>query len=551
MSAAALGPQQAVPGSVQPGQISKQFEKAPRAKSDAGGIRHPAKPMTVAPKGAEKIRFVLKQVLISGAKAYSPEKLRSFYENDLNKEISVKDVYAIAAAITTDYRNHGYILTEAVVPPQTIGENGVVHIQVVEGFVAHVTTEGDVSGAAKQLMKEQGWLIGWDRPLQLSTLERYLLLERDLPGMSVAGTLHPAHENGAADLIIRAHQQPVDGVLSVDNRSSRYLGPWRAVAQVGLNGLIGAGDRTEITFATNPTHFGGLKYGRLRHSELVDDEGTVVSVDGAYTKSHAGYTLQPYDIEGFGMNAGISVSHPLIRSRARNLTVRGRFDVENNKIREYGILNASNDHIRSLRIGADYDWVDDTLGRPAVNLLSVTASQGLNILSAIKTGSDTPSVTGGHSDYTKLEFDFTRLQGLGHGFSVEVGVKGQLSRTTLLSAESFTLGGSRYGRGYDSSVVTGDDGIAGKAELRYQLPYHLPLISSVQFYGYFDGGQIWQNQTSSVSENSHLYSAGGGARIGIAHWASLDFEVSKPLTSISQNSFDSGVRGFVGLVIRH
>src|SRR5690242_17096854 len=54
---------------------------------------------SVAPKGAEKLRFVLKEMRIEGATVYTPEQLAAFYNSFIGQEISVAEVYAIADAI--------------------------------------------------------------------------------------------------------------------------------------------------------------------------------------------------------------------------------------------------------------------------------------------------------------------------------------------------------------------------------------------------------------------------------------------------------------------
>ncbi|MGB8601194.1 MAG: ShlB/FhaC/HecB family hemolysin secretion/activation protein [Rhizomicrobium sp.] len=451
------------------------MQPIPEPKATGDHAAQPGLPPVNAPEGADKVRFVLHAVVIDGARVFGTEEFRPLYASNLDHEISVKDIYALAAAITAKYTSSGYILAQAVVVPQEIGSDGIIHLHIVEGYVSRVIINGNSSTAAEALLQSYGDKIKTEHPLRLTTLERYLLLASDLPGATAKGTLRPSATPGASDLIFEVTHTHLSAVASVDNRGSRYLGPWRAVASVGLNGLLSMGDQTELTYAGTPTHAGQLKYGQIRHSELLDDEGTTLAVDGNYTQTHAGYTLQQYNIRGIAQSLGVEIRHPFIRSRTENLSLHLRFDMHNSQIKELGTLVASDDRLRTLRLGADYDWADSLLGSSAINQLSLEGAQGLNILSNRKTGSENASVPGGHSDFTTLDLNYSRLQPLNPSFALKLAVSGQISRTTLLSSETFVLGGA-YGSGYDQAVLSGDDGVAGKIEAQYYAPNFTPLL---------------------------------------------------------------------------
>jgi hemolysin activation/secretion protein len=93
------------------------------------------------PANAENVRFTLKSVNVQGATAYNEQQLSSLYADKVGTEISLADVYTIAAQMTNKFRNTGYILTQVIVPPQTI-DGGTVQLKVVEGYVDQVVVEG-------------------------------------------------------------------------------------------------------------------------------------------------------------------------------------------------------------------------------------------------------------------------------------------------------------------------------------------------------------------------------------------------------------------------
>ena len=97
------------------------------------------------------------------------------------------------------YREPGYILVRAYVPPQRV-RDGVFTINVVEGKIAHVTVEGGTPATQDQV---KAYLRpSLDRsPMPLAAMERSLLLSNDLPGVVASGVLKPSEDMpGASDV---------------------------------------------------------------------------------------------------------------------------------------------------------------------------------------------------------------------------------------------------------------------------------------------------------------------------------------------------------------
>lgn len=192
--------QSPLPGTVEPGQIEKQFEVPPAPPPRREPIAPPS-PAQRLPSQAEAIRFVLRDIAIDGLTVYAKQDLTAFFQDYLGKEISLAQVYAIAQALTTKYRNDGYILSQMIVPPQRV-RDGVIRLQAIEGYIDHVKLQGDAidrPGLVNAYLEQ----IKASRPLRAEVLERYLLLLNELPGVLARGTLAPAERQpGASDLIV-------------------------------------------------------------------------------------------------------------------------------------------------------------------------------------------------------------------------------------------------------------------------------------------------------------------------------------------------------------
>src|SRR6266481_4900704 len=139
------------------------------------------------PRAADELTFVLRDITITGTTVYSAETLRPFYEGLIGREVKLADIIAVADAIEAKYREAGYILTRAFVPPQRVA-NGVFTLSVVEGYVKALDVEGG-NAAAQDQVKAYLQPVLAAHPLDIHTMERALLLANDMPGITASGLL--------------------------------------------------------------------------------------------------------------------------------------------------------------------------------------------------------------------------------------------------------------------------------------------------------------------------------------------------------------------------
>ncbi len=165
---------QAPPGT-QPGQIERQFQTPPQPRSQAGSFQVPL-PAQAPPPGSEGVKFRLRGLALEGMTVYGSESWSEDYSRLLGRQVTLADLYAFANALTVRYRNDGYLLSQVIVPAQTV-EDGYVRLQAVEGYVADVRFEG----AESPLLRAYADRIRAERPLTAATLERFLLLPGVLP----------------------------------------------------------------------------------------------------------------------------------------------------------------------------------------------------------------------------------------------------------------------------------------------------------------------------------------------------------------------------------
>jgi hemolysin activation/secretion protein len=186
-----------------------------------------------------------------------------------------------------------------------------------------------------------------------------------------------------------------------------------------------------------------------------------------------------------------------------------------------------------LRLGL-YGYTPFLGGRLRVNAVM---SQGIDLFDATQPGDVLASRFDGDGTFTSANFWVEWTRPLGGGFSVRLAGDSQLSSQPLLVGDELGLGGGAFLRGYDWSERTGDQGVIGSAELRFDLNRPFSFTRRAQFYAFGDGGVV--NNLGTGGGGGSLASAGGGVRVDFTNRIGATAEVAVPL---SGSRYDTGNR---------
>ncbi len=480
----------------------------------------------------EKIKLYLLEIELQGGTTYPQEALQLFYQDLLNKEIVLADIYRVTEQITRKYRKDGYLLSRAIIPEQRIKE-GKVQIQIVEGIISNVIikTPKGMESLKAQIDVEK---IKGAKPFSISVLERSLLLLRDMPGVGIQSLLRPAKQEGSAELVIELTLDKVNGRLLLDNYGSRFMGPVRTMLDLNLNSPIGYGEH----FGTTLTFVGNNLRNRKAERELssyrlhgdwpMGSDGVRGKISYLYTKADPGHTLAELEVKAVNRYWELGLSYPVIRSRTHNLKIDGGYR-HKSLVTTMLQQDFTDDQIRSLYASVDYDFADIFGG---LNLFSITLTEGLNHDNATQLGSLLATRAEARPDYRKWSGKMMRDQKLDtylSGLSLVLSAAWQYTSDPLFSSEEFTVGGRLFGRGFDLGEIAGDRGAAVAVELNYN--GHNNGIEH-DLYAFIDGGTIRnidQEDEGADRESDTLTSAGMGLKLrGKSGWLA-NLELSKPL----------------------
>ena len=298
-----------------------------------------------------------------------------------------------------------------------------------------------------------------------------------------------------------------------------------------------------------------MRFLEITHDEILGSEGTRLILAYSISRSNPGSTLSPFMIESDNEKLVVLLTHPFIRSRSKNLSIRGQFDYISSESKILG-TDLFSDRLRVLRVGGSYDFIDDFRG---INLIDAEFSQGLDILNesqpnTAKNANANLSRLNGKTDFSKVNLQYSRLQYLSFitpGLNLLGSVVGQYAFSQLLSGEEFGVGGDEFGRAYDPSEITGDHGLSGKLELQWgqNVAYEdFEALTGYQFFAFYDLGAVWQIDPDVKGLAAHRQSAssvGAGVRFNLWDNVSGLVEVAKPLTRSVASRGPDGKEGRV------
>lgn len=528
--------QQANPG-YDPRQLEKRFEDQQTNQMQRARPRLPRSPFA-RPEGKADTEpmFVLRHVVITGAVAIPRDRLATAYQPYLGKKVSQADLANMASAVSDIYRATGFHLSRAIVPVQDI-KNDTLRLQVIEGSITEVSLKGE--GAGEFGIRPMLDVVAMERPSRLATLERQLLLINGRPGVRIddTGLEEIGTASGHFRLVVELKTWHLYTSFGVDNMGSSAVGPWQSYGTAAFNSYLAPGDSLVLNLSTTPGDPKQLAFGRLSYDVPVGTDGARIGASGFYSEVWPGDIRRLYNDNTKTQSFEFHGSIVPLQSQQSGLTLTAGLGFSN--VREKDVFGSVySDYIRTLNLSADYRLKDGFGGN---NYLTVGLRQGLDIMGASNRNDDLLSHDGASGRFSALNFWYTRYQTLNDAFSVKLSGAGQWASGPLFTSQQFYLGGLAFGRGYGSAEISGDNGIAGSLELRFDHKLEYRYLNSVQLYGFVDSGAAW-NAGYTMNEGLSLTSAGGGVRFFLFDDWQADVGVAAPLSYRAQNNTSRSAR---------
>lgn len=492
------------------------------------------------------VRVTVRDVQFSQVEGIDSAMLDASWRDKVGQDLPVAVVCDIRDRAATILRAKGY-LAAVRVPPQTIGNDGVVRLDILSARMTRIEVRGD-AGANEGLLQRYLSRLDDQPVFNIVDAERYLLLARDIPGMDARLTLRPGMAPGEVIGEVTVNRTPILLDANIQNFGSKDVGRWGGVARVRFAGLTGMGDLSTASFYSTPD-FDEQNVLQLAHEFRVGGEG--LRLGASYTYAWTRPDLANFPVKSTTQIVSLFASYPLVLTQARRVTLGGGLDIIDQDI-GLGGIPLNRDRVRVFNLRADANWVDpaSVAGKSGYSpsephwgiATSIEARQGVNFL-----GASDDCGPGGATCFLPGAVPLTRVEAKPDAFllrataqaewrphklfTLALSPRAQWSSDPLVAYEEFSGGNFTVGRGFDPGTIIGDSGVAVAVEARYGsfVPANTQSFA-VQPFAFFDAAWVWNKDTAfNGLDPQKLYSAGGGVRVAYGDVARVDMTLAVPL----------------------
>lgn len=481
-------------------------------------IRNPEK--SVVPKDVSALDFLVTRVLVNGVTYFPDEQVRALFAPLEGQRIRLDGLREQADRLQAMYADRGFLLTRVIIPPQKI-DNGLVKIEVIEGYIDEILLENETSIAGQMTLNALAGLRD-QRPLNIRELDGKLLILNDTPGISVKTLLRPGNELEAASMVASTASVPSQGFASASNTGSNAIGPAIYSAGYTINSPLKRPGALDLSLSVAGRNLEELQAVSARYAIPVGSKGLILYLGGLAAKAKPGGDAAELDVASVSYSFEARLRSPLYRSRSSALYLETAFLFAGTSVTALD-AEITRDRIASSQISLRGRH-QSSLGQTTAQLL-MTA--GLPVFGALDEATPNPSVSEFDPNFSKVSWQLDHVFPLYTTASFLTRVVGQWTDDRLLAGEQVAFGGQLLGRGYAPSALTGDHGLGLLGELRFDLPAAQAqgVISNVQVYGFADAARAKLLAAKDVpAETRSIVSYGIGLKAVLVDRLFLDLQ---------------------------
>jgi hemolysin activation/secretion protein len=460
-------------------------------------------------------------------------------------ELTVGQMVKVSDAVTTYYRNNGYIVAKAFLPVQDIGPDGVVKVQVMEGKVAEVQVEGAKHYSPKVLARPAQGLVG--RAPTREAVETAVLYAQDYPGARLFGTFKPGAQTGETKFVMQVlDEDRLSFSGSADNFGTKFTGQYRLQVGADWNNPIGFGDVLDVSVlqAVSPANdtFGSISYRIPMITNGLTASGSASR--NAFSVTGSGFDV--LQLEGTIFDYSLGSNWRFIRTRFFNSAAGLTFDRKVSKLTALGTLPITNDNYNMVTLDASADRIDTVF--KGIDQGSFSFRHGL--------GGEVGTGGKGDANFNVFQLRYARLQALAETQTALLRLRYQYTPKALVALEQFAPSGPDGVRAYPVGDFLRDKGLFASLEYRVQAP---GFASAAGPFGRTWGDllQVWlfgdYAQGSNVgvtNTNVNLSGYGMSLQLGIPSKYQFLIQAAKPISSQIASDGKNGVRVFGSISVR-
>jgi hemolysin activation/secretion protein len=479
-------------------------------KNKVAPVAEPALPAAATKvEAADEAATPIRSIRFQGTQV--PRVVAAAVEAFVGRRPDKATLQQLVQAMTAAYGRSPIALFTILIPAQNLSSGDLI-VAVGEGHVESVMLTGEVDGRSLKLVKAYADRLTGEKPTSRRTLERYLSLIRDIPGLKIDANLQMGRTPGGVRIILKLDYSKPIIAFSFDNRTTRLVKDGQVQGVARYFGGLRDGDLTELTVSSS-IDFNDFLYAGISHSTPVGDDGMRLAASVGFLKTRPDNSV----IEGEAKTFGLTMSYPIIRGYKRNLSLSAAIDGINSDNAALGSIIAS-EHTRAGRIALGYG---QSTGKLSFSI-SAIGSQGIDIL-----GAKVNRLTA-DTGFTKVNGRFALDRQIGKKAVLRLRASAQWTADPLPAAERFAVGGADFGRAFEVALLSADKGQAGLIELAFR-PIGSGKFAPSEVYGFADMARVTYLSRGAFPKTSFdLGSAGGGIRLVHSDKARLELEAARP-----------------------
>ena len=503
----ALGTSLASAQTVRPGDVRDELPP-PAADESGTDLELPPIPEEDDARLGSGVAVAVRRFDVLGATAFPPEAYRRALAPWLDRTIQSEQLLAARDAITTLYRDAGYMTSGAIVPDQEV-EDGVVTILVVEGRLTEVDVRGVDAFRSAYFSRR---LANVSTPLDVGEVQEVLRrFQRDRWVDRIDARLEPGAGLGESRLVLVVDEAlPWHARFAAGNDRARAIGSAGFATELVVANVFGERDVWTGRFDVSD----GLRDVEVRFEVPITPLDTRFGVRYRDTRTQIVESpFDAWDIEADSQSVGVSLQQPVYREGAHEIWLELMGDWRQTRSKVFGNAfcfeftgpDCERPTVAVYRNALHWTW----RALDSVAAVRTQVSFGLDALGA-SIGATDGGADGRFVSWLTQAQWIRVLPESWRGTQVVLRADLQLSNDPLFSIEKFALGGRRTVRGYRENQVVRDAGYAASAELRVPLWRDSLRRHLLEFVPFMDYGQGWNVGDGRARET--LWSLGAGLR---------------------------------------
>lgn len=466
------------------------------------------------------------RIRITGNTQFDTKTLLALVAHAEGQALTLAQLNDLAGLITKYYRSHGYPLSRAIIPAQTIS-SGLLRIEVIEARFGEIKLDNS-SQVRDAMLQATLSNLHSGQAISQAELDYVLLLLSDMAAITVNAKLRPGSQPGTSDLLVVTEPGPsTSGNAVVDNSGDSYTGPIHMAGTFSVNNPLQRGDTLSLSVLSSGK---GINFARVSYESVLNGRGTRMGGSYSMLNYSLGGKISSLQAHGSAQEKRLWLKQSLLRGTENN--VYGQILYEGLKLRDHiDISQIQTDRsLENWTLNLTGDMRDHFLNGSINNwgLAWTTGRVGFDDAAAQLANAATASTQGRFSKWT---VNLARLQGLSPGTTLYLKAAAQWANTNLDASQKFAPVGLSGVRAYDTGSISGDTGYLLSAEFRYALAQG--LHGQLHAVAFIDSAYVVINKRPWVSGSNSATLSGAGLGLnwaGPSQW-SVRTTIATPLGS--------------------